>query len=103
MTFDNTLLIEDTPHKGIYKPCYNNIFSDTFCGSNTDSNYFFGMIFSYLESLYSSAMQVYKFVELYPFGSITNVLFSDLQYEKLDACCSTKCDEMYCNKCNRNL
>jgi hypothetical protein len=61
------------------------------------------MIFPYLESLYSSAMWVYKFVEMHPFGSITNVLFNDPQYEKLDACCSTKCDEMYCNKCNQNL
>jgi hypothetical protein len=43
-------------------------------------------------------MQVYKFVELNPFSSITNVLPDDPWYTKLIAFCSTKCDETFCNK-----
>jgi hypothetical protein len=54
--------------------------------------------FPYLESLHSSEMQVYKFIELNIFGSITYVLPDDLQYAKLIASCFTKCDETFCNK-----
>jgi hypothetical protein len=35
---------------------------------------------------------------LHPFDTITDVLPNEPQYEKLDACCSIKCDEKYCNK-----
>jgi hypothetical protein len=97
-SFENTLLVDDTPPKGMFNPCFNVIFFDTFCGSNTNSNYLFGMVFPYLESLYSSRMHVYKLVELHTFDTITNVLPNEPRYEKLDACCSIKCDETYCNK-----
>ncbi len=78
------MLVDDTSHKGIINPCSNVIFLDTFCGSNMNNNYFLEMVFLYLESLYSSKMQVYKFVELHPFGSIMNVVPNDPRYEKLD-------------------
>jgi hypothetical protein len=55
-SFENTLLVDDTPPKGMFNPCFNVIFFDTFCGSNTNNNYLFEMVFPYLESLYSSRM-----------------------------------------------
>jgi hypothetical protein len=73
-TFENTLLLDDTFHKSMFNPHFNAIFFDTFYGSNTNDNY----LFPYLESMYSFGMQVYKFVELNPFGSIIDVLSSDL-------------------------
>jgi hypothetical protein len=42
-------------------------------------------------------MQVYKFIELNSFGSITYVLPNDLGYAKLIASCSVKCDETFFN------
>ncbi len=56
------------------------------------------MIFPYLESLHSSRMCVYKFVELNPFGSIIDVLPNDPWYAKLIAPCFMECDEMFCNR-----
>jgi hypothetical protein len=51
-----------------------------------------------LESLHSSKTQVYKFVELNPFGCITDVPLGDRQYEKLNASYFVKCDETFYNK-----
>ncbi len=45
----------------------------------------------------SFAMQVYKFIELNSFGSITDVLPNDLGYAKLIVSCSVKCDETIFN------
>jgi hypothetical protein len=82
----------------MFNPPCSAIFFKTFYESPTDGNYLFGIIFPYLESLHLSKMYVYKFVELNPFGSITNVPPDDPQYEKLNAHCSMKCDETICNK-----
>jgi hypothetical protein len=40
----------------------------------------------------------YKFVELNPFGSITNMPPNDPRYGNLNARCFVKCDETFCNK-----
>ncbi len=63
-----------------------------------DGNYLFGTILPYLELLHLSGMWVYKFVELNPFDCIMDVPPIDLQYEKLNARCSAKCNETFCNK-----
>ncbi len=97
-TFENTLLIDNMFHNSMFNPPCSAIFFKTFYESPTDGNYLFGIIFPYLESLHLSKMYVYKFVELNPFGSITNVPPDDPQYEKLNAHCSMKCDETICNK-----
>jgi hypothetical protein len=97
-TFENTLLVDDMPHKSTFNLRLCAIFFDTFYMFNFDSNYLLGTIFPYLESLHSSKMQVYKFIELNPFGSIIDVLLGDSQYQKLDAHCFPKCDETLCNR-----
>jgi hypothetical protein len=43
-------------------------------------------------------MQVYKFVELNPFGSIMKVPLGGPWYEKLNVCRFAKCNETFCNK-----
>ncbi len=96
-TLENTLLVDDMPHKSMFNPPFSAIFFDTFYGSHVDGNYLLKNVFPYLESLHSSRMRVYKFVELNPFGSIANVLLDDVRYAKLNACCF-KCDEFFCNK-----
>ncbi len=85
-------------HKSMFNPPCMAIFFKTYYESPTDGNYLFNIVLPYLESLHLSKMQVYKFVELNPFGSITNVPPDDPQYEKLNAHCSMKCDETICNK-----
>ncbi len=90
MNFENTLLVDDTPHKSMFNPLCNAIFFETFYGFHTNSNYLFGTILSYLESLHSFGMWVYKFVELNHFSSIMNVPFGDPQYEKLNVGCWVK-------------
>ncbi len=57
-------------------PC-SAIFFETFYKFHIDDNYLFGIILPYLESLHSSKMQVYKFVELNHFSNIMNVPPSD--------------------------
>ncbi len=69
-----------------------------FYRSHTDANYLLQIVLPYFESLHLSKMWVYKFVELNPFGSITDLLPNDPWYVKLIAPCSTKCDEIFCNK-----
>jgi hypothetical protein len=98
MTFENTLLVDDTFHKSMFNPPYNAIFFKTFYGFSTNGNYFLDIILPYLESLHSSRMQVYKFVELNPFGSIMDMPLGDPRYEKLNARCFIKCHETFCNK-----
>ncbi len=97
-TVENTLLICDTPHKSMLNTPCNAIFFKTFYGFHIEGNYLFRIVFPYLESLYSSGMQVYKFVELNPFSSITKVPLGDPWYLKLNVCCFAKCDETFCNK-----
>ncbi len=58
MTFENTLLIDDMPHKSLFNPPFSAIFFETFYGSQNDSNYLFETILPYLESLHSSKMEV---------------------------------------------
>ncbi len=82
----------------MFNPSCSAIFFETFYRSHTDSNYLLNIILSFSEPLHLSKLQVYKFVKLNPFNSITNVPFGDLRYEKLNACCSAKCDETFCNK-----
>lgn len=100
MTFVNNLLVGDMLHKSMFNPPFNAFYFDTFYRSHIDCNYLLEIVFLYLESLYSFKMQVYKFIKLNPFGSITDMFPSDRQYEKLNVCCSTKRDETFCNKSN---
>jgi hypothetical protein len=93
--FENTLLIDDTLHKNMFNPPFSAIFFDTFYKSHIDDNYLLKSVIPYLESLHSSRMRVYNFVELNPFGSIANVLLDDLQYAKLNVCCFAICDEFF--------
>ncbi len=96
MSFQNT--IDDTPHKNMFNlPC-SAIFFETFYGSPINNNYLFNIIFPYLELLHSSGMWVYKFVELNPFSSTTDMPPNDPRYENLNARCYVKCDETFCNK-----
>jgi hypothetical protein len=76
-TFENTLLIDDMPHKSMFNPPCCAIFFETFYESHIDDNYLFKIIFLYLKSLHLSRMHVYKFVELIPFGNIMDVPPSD--------------------------
>jgi hypothetical protein len=97
-TFENTLLVDDMPHKSMFNPPCNAIFFETFYGFHIDGNYLFCIIIPYLESLQSSGMWVYKFVGLNPFGNITDVPPGDPWYEKLNVHCSAKCNETFYNK-----
>ncbi len=101
--FENTLLIDNTFHKSMFNPPCSAIFFETFYKSPTDGNYLLNTILPYLESLHLSRMQVYKFVELNPFGSIIDVLPGDSRYEKLNVHCSTKCNEIFVTKLNPDL
>ncbi len=74
------------------------IFFETFYGLHSEVNYLLQIVLPYLESLHSSRMWVYKFVELNCFGSITDVLPNDPRCAKLIASCSAECDEMFCNR-----
>ncbi len=56
MTFENTLLVDDTLHKNMFNPLYSAIFFKTFYESSTNGNYFPGTILPYLEPLHSSRM-----------------------------------------------
>ncbi len=78
MTFENTLLIGDMLHKSLFNPPFSAIFFETFYGSHSDTNYLLQTVLPYLGSLHLSKMWVYKFVELNPFGSSTNVFLDDL-------------------------
>jgi hypothetical protein len=98
IALESTLLVDDMPHKSMFNLPFSPIFFDTIYGSHIDRNYLLKSVFPYLESLHSSRMQVYKFVELNPFGSIVNVLLDDIRYAKLNACCFVKCDEFLCNR-----
>ncbi len=97
-TLENTLLVDDTPHKSMFNTPCSVIFFKTFYGSHIDSNYLFRTVFPYLESLRASGMWVYKFVELNPFSSIMDVPPNDPWYLKLNVYCSAKCDETFFNK-----
>jgi hypothetical protein len=91
------------PHKNMFNiPC-SAIFFETFYKSHTDDNYLLGIILPYLESLHSSKMRVYKFVELNHFSNIMNVPPSDPKYEKLNVHSSAKCNEILCNKVKLNF
>ncbi len=96
--FENTLLINDTLHKSLFNPPFNAIFFETFYELHNNINYLLQIIIPYLESLHLSIMHVYKFVELNPFGNITNVLPNDLRYAEFIAPCSAECDETFCTK-----
>jgi hypothetical protein len=78
MIFKNTLLVDDTPHKSMFNPPCSAIFFETFCGSPTDSNYLFDIIFLYLELLHLFKIWVYKFVELNPFDNTMDMPLDDL-------------------------
>jgi hypothetical protein len=69
-TFENSLLIDDKPHKSLINLPFSAIFFETFYKLHNDVNYLFQTFFPYLESLHLSKMQVHKFVKLNPFGSI---------------------------------
>jgi hypothetical protein len=73
------------------------IFFVTFYKSHCGINYLFQTPLPYKESLHSSRMRVYKFVELNSFGSSRDVLPNDLRYVKL-IIRFVKCDETFCNK-----
>ncbi len=96
--FKNTLLIDDMFHKSLFNLPFSAIKKKTFYKSHSDANYLFQIVLPYLESLHSSGMRVYKFVELNHFGSITNVLPDDPKYAKLITLCSIECDETFYNK-----
>ncbi len=98
MTFDNTLLTDVTPHKSMFNPPCSAIFFEIFYRFDINNNYLVNMVLPYLESLHWSEMRVYKYEELNPFSNITNVPLGDPWYGKLNVCCSTKCDETFCNK-----
>jgi hypothetical protein len=66
MTFENTLLVDDMFHKDMFDPPCTPIFFKTFYKSHIDYNYLLNIVFPYLESLHSSKMRVYTFVELNP-------------------------------------
>jgi hypothetical protein len=97
-TFENTFLIDHTPHKCLFDRPFSAIFFETFYGSHNDVNYLLQTILPYLESLHFSKMRVYKFVKLNHFGGITNVLLDDPWYAKLITPCSAKCDDTFYNK-----
>jgi hypothetical protein len=97
MTFENTLLIDDMPHKSLFNPPFSAMFFETFYGLHNDTNYLLQIVFLYSEYLHSSKMWVYKFVKLNHFGSIIDVLPNDPQCAKLIVPCSIKCDETFCN------
>jgi hypothetical protein len=97
-TFENTLLVDDMLHKSMFSPLYSVIFFKTFYRSHTNINNLLHIVLLYLELLHFSGMRIYKFLELNPFGSITDVALGDPRYEKLNACCSAKCNETFYNK-----
>ncbi len=97
-TFENILLIDNMPHKSLFNPPFTAIFFLAFYRSHNDVNYLLQTIILYLESLHSFKMQVYKFIKLNPFGSITDLLIDNLWYAKLIVSCFTKCDETFCNR-----
>jgi hypothetical protein len=82
ITFEITLLVDNMLHKNMFNPLYSAIFFKTFYGSHINSNHLLDIVLLYLESLHFSGMQVYKFVELNPFGSITDVALGEPWYEK---------------------
>jgi hypothetical protein len=100
VTFENTLLVDDMFHKSMFNPLYNAIFFKIFYGSHTNDNHLFHIILIYLESLHFYRMWVYKFVELNPFGNITDMALGDPRYEKLNVRCSAKCNETFYSKVN---
>jgi hypothetical protein len=79
-TFENTLLVNDMPHKSMYNPPFSAIFFDIFYRSHNNSNYLLKTILPYLESLHLFGMWVYKFVKLNPFDNIMDMLLVDLRY-----------------------
>jgi len=56
LTFKNTLLVDDVPHKNMFNPACSAIFFETFYKSRTISNYLFGIVHPYLKSLHLSRM-----------------------------------------------
>ncbi len=97
-TFENVLLLDDMFHKNMFNPLYSAIFFKTFYGFQTNSNHLLDIVILYLESLHFFGMWIYKFVELDPFGKITDMALGDPRYEKLNVHCFAKCDEILCNK-----
>ncbi len=47
---------------------------------------------------FSFGMYICKFVKSNPFERIRHILASNLQYEKLAKPCSSKCNDIFCNK-----
>jgi len=76
--FENTLLINEMPHKSLFNRPFSAIFFERFYGLHNDVNYLLQTIFPYLKSLHLSKMHVYKFAKLNPFDNITYVLPNDL-------------------------
>jgi hypothetical protein len=81
MPFENTLLVDDMSHKNMFNPPCSVIFFKTFYRFHIDNNYLFYIVVSYLESLHSFRMWVYKFLELNLFDSITNMPPNDPRFE----------------------
>ncbi len=81
MPFENTLLVDDMSHKNMFNPPCSAIFFKTFYRFHIDNNYLFYIVVSYLESLHSFGMWVYKFLELNLFDSITNMPPNDPRFE----------------------
>jgi len=59
-TFENTLLVDDMPHKSMFNPPFNAIFFDSFYGSHNNNSYLLNTILLYLESLHLFGMWVCK-------------------------------------------
>jgi hypothetical protein len=64
-----------------------------FYESQVNGDDLFKIVFPYLETLHSFKMQVCN-----PFGRIKHVLPSKHQYEKVVEPCSSKCNDIFCNR-----
>jgi hypothetical protein len=69
-----------------------------FYGAQANGDYLLGIVLPYLEVLRSFKMQVCKFLECNPFGKIKHVLPFNHQYEKLAEPCSSKYNDIFCNR-----
>jgi hypothetical protein len=96
--FENTLLIDDTPHKNFFNPPFSAISFETFYRLHNDVNYLHQIVLPYMESLHSSRIWVFKFVKLNHFHRITDVIPNHLWCAKLIVSCFAKCDETFCNR-----
>jgi len=85
-------------YNNLFDPPFHAIFLKMFYGSQANDDYLLGIVIPYLEALHSFKMQVCKFVECNPFGRIENVFPFDHWYEKLAEPCSSKCNDIFCNR-----